>query len=102
MKSVAERVGFEPTDASTSPVFKTGSFNHSDISPRPVQVKCKKDYTIGSRPCQRFFQIFFLYPAAIKNPRRADTRRGLQLREEGVGTDGGHIGAVASDRKSVV
>ncbi len=26
-------MGFEPTDAFTSPVFKTGSFNHSDISP---------------------------------------------------------------------
>ena len=30
---MAERVGFEPTDAFTSPVFKTGSLNHSDISP---------------------------------------------------------------------
>ena len=29
-----ERVGFEPTDAYTSPVFKTGSFNRSDISPK--------------------------------------------------------------------
>ena len=31
---VAERVGFEPTEACTSPVFKTGSFNRSDISPQ--------------------------------------------------------------------
>ena len=30
---LAERVGFEPTDARTSPVFKTGAFNHSAISP---------------------------------------------------------------------
>ena len=30
---LAERVGFEPTDAFTSPVFKTGSLNRSDISP---------------------------------------------------------------------
>ena len=30
---MAERVGFEPTDACASPVFKTGSFNRSDISP---------------------------------------------------------------------
>ena len=30
---VAERVGFEPTDARASPVFKTGAFNHSTISP---------------------------------------------------------------------
>ena len=30
---LAERVGFEPTDAFTSPVFKTGAFNRSAISP---------------------------------------------------------------------
>ena len=30
---MAERVGFEPTEAHASPVFKTGSFNRSDISP---------------------------------------------------------------------
>ena len=30
---MAERVGFEPTDAFTSPVFKTGAFDHSAISP---------------------------------------------------------------------
>ena len=30
---MAERVGFEPTETCASPVFKTGSFNHSDISP---------------------------------------------------------------------
>ena len=33
-KKVAERVGFEPTALDESPVFKTGSLNHSDISPR--------------------------------------------------------------------
>ena len=33
MKLLAERVGFEPTDAFTSPVFKTGAFDHSAISP---------------------------------------------------------------------
>ena len=32
-ENLAERVGFEPTDACASPVFKTGSFNRSDISP---------------------------------------------------------------------
>ena len=26
-------MGFEPTDAFTSPVFKTGAFDHSAISP---------------------------------------------------------------------
>lgn len=30
---MAERVGFEPTGTCAPPVFKTGSFNHSDISP---------------------------------------------------------------------
>ena len=33
MFHLAERVGFEPTDAFTSPVFKTGAFDHSAISP---------------------------------------------------------------------
>jgi hypothetical protein len=33
IKLLAERVGFEPTDAFTSPVFKTGAFDHSAISP---------------------------------------------------------------------
>ena len=31
--SVAERVGFEPTVAITTPVFKTGAFNRSATSP---------------------------------------------------------------------
>ena len=31
--NVAERVGFEPTVHSASPVFKTGSLNRSDTSP---------------------------------------------------------------------
>ena len=30
---MAERVGFEPTGTCAPPVFKTGSFNRSDISP---------------------------------------------------------------------
>ena len=33
-KKLAERVGFEPTGTCAPPVFKTGSFNHSDISPQ--------------------------------------------------------------------
>ena len=37
---MAERVGFEPTDAFTSPVFKTGSLNRSDISPHRFQAQC--------------------------------------------------------------
>ena len=30
----AERVGFEPTVTFATPVFKTGSFDHSDTSPK--------------------------------------------------------------------
>jgi hypothetical protein len=30
---VAEREGFEPPETRASTVFKTASFNHSDISP---------------------------------------------------------------------
>ena len=43
--NVAERVGFEPTDAFTSPVFKTGSLNRSDISPNRCQVQVEYYHT---------------------------------------------------------
>ena len=33
LNCLAERVGFEPTDACTSPVFKTGALNRSATSP---------------------------------------------------------------------
>src|SRR6266516_6244871 len=33
-RSGAERVGFEPTRACTLPLFESGTFDHSDISPR--------------------------------------------------------------------
>ena len=39
---LAERVGFEPTDAFTSPVFKTGAFDHSAISPFVKANLCQK------------------------------------------------------------
>ena len=42
---LAERVGFEPTDAFTSPVFKTGAFNRSAISP---------DHEFKSSPKRRY------------------------------------------------
>ena len=44
LKKVAERVGFEPTDARASPVFKTGAFNRSAISP---QCACTLYHTFG-------------------------------------------------------
>ncbi len=37
--TLAEGVGFEPTDACTSPVFKTGAFDHSATLPED------RDYT---------------------------------------------------------
>lgn len=49
---VEERVGFEPTDARTSPVFKTGSFNRSDISP----YNDRYYYTKQLEFCQYFFK----------------------------------------------
>ena len=33
-RAQAERVGFEPTRACTLPLFESGTFDHSDISPR--------------------------------------------------------------------
>ena len=41
-EKVAERVGFEPTALDESPVFKTGSLNHSDISPHLFQSEANK------------------------------------------------------------
>ncbi len=35
---MAERVGFEPTEACTSLVFKTRAFNHSTTSPSHEQI----------------------------------------------------------------
>src|SRR5712691_4890875 len=32
-RALAERVGFEPTRACTLPLFESGTFDHSDISP---------------------------------------------------------------------
>ena len=41
LNKVAEREGFEPPEACTSPVFKTGALNHSTIS--PYIRNCTKD-----------------------------------------------------------
>ena len=42
---MAERVGFEPTDACASPVFKTGTFNQTRT---PLQIHDKSKYSIAS------------------------------------------------------
>ena len=52
---LAERVGFEPTDAFTSPVFKTGAFNHSAISPcvqKHIQLRRRIHFTTLRPGCQ--------------------------------------------------
>ena len=52
---LAERVGFEPTDAFTSPVFKTGAFNHSAISPcvqKHIQLRRRTHFTTLRPGCQ--------------------------------------------------
>ena len=45
---MAERVGFEPTEACTSLVFKTRALNHSTTSP-----KVHKDYIKNKSFCQQ-------------------------------------------------
>ena len=48
-------MGFEPTDAFTSPVFKTGAFNHSAISPcvqKHIQLRRRTHFTTLRPGCQ--------------------------------------------------
>ena len=59
---LAERVGFEPTDAFTSPVFKTGAFNRSAISP-----------FVKANLCQK--QIRFYHPRSRLSTQNARSRR---------------------------
>ncbi len=62
---VAERVGFEPTDTFISPVFKTGAFNHSTISPFDI------DFSFGrvkTRPYLFLFSRTFLFRAGRDPP----------------------------------
>ena len=56
-EKLAERVGFEPTGTCAPPVFKTGSFNHSDISPLRRRRLLNTPYSIAYRPplCQQIF-----------------------------------------------
>ena len=60
-RSLAERVGFEPTDAFTSPVFKTGAFDHSAISP------CVK---VRSTQTQELFYHRGIYLSTKNNGRK--------------------------------
>ena len=60
-RSLAERVGIEPTDAFTSPVFKTGAFDHSAISP------CVK---VRSTQTQELFYHRGIYLSTKNNGRK--------------------------------
>ena len=58
---MAEGQGFEPWEALTSPVFKTGAFNHSATPPE------WRDYTGESAP----YKLGRLYPTGPDLARRA-------------------------------
>ena len=52
--NVAESGGFEPTEAFTSPVFKTGAINHSTTP--PLRPTCSADQRLDfatTRPSQQ-------------------------------------------------
>src|SRR5215467_1361178 len=54
---LAERVGFEPTRACTLPLFESGTFDHSDISPRPSIAYLQsngKHFSIVTRASQKW------------------------------------------------
>ena len=42
---MAERVGFEPTVAYTTPLFESGTFNHSDTSPGASSIRASLTLT---------------------------------------------------------
>ena len=67
---MAERVGFEPTDACASPVFKTGSINLSDISPQGETPSLKTNLIYHSlsalsSPKNNFYTFFFPYASPV-------------------------------------
>ena len=63
--SLADGVGFEPTDACTSPVFKTGALNHSATHPSVVE-PYKRDCGHGKAATK---------PAISSSERRWTTRQ---------------------------
>ncbi len=84
-------MGFEPTDACTSPVFKTGSFNHSDISPSPGSGQMqKKLYNTSPDLSMKNENIFFGGGLSVDGPhaeveigREADPQQIGQLQPGG-------------------
>ena len=72
--SLAERVGFEPTDAFTSPVFKTGAFNRSAISPDHESASYSQTRVVSYHTSLPFVnhspQGFFTFPRNARVQRR--------------------------------
>ena len=73
-------MGFEPTDAFTSPVFKTGAFNHSAISPcaqKHDRLK-RRTYSITLRAaCQRISELPGMFFCSLSRERRKKGRERL-------------------------
>jgi hypothetical protein len=70
---MAEGVGFEPTEACTSAVFKTAAFDHSAIPPRVAPRQ-------GSSPLIRF-RARFRFRIRLPNDDRARARRRKRARD---------------------
>ena len=80
MKKLAERVGFEPTDAFASPVFKTGAFNHSAISPcaqKHDRLKRRTYSTTLRAACQRICELPGMFFCSLSRERRKKGRERL-------------------------
>ena len=77
---LAERVGFEPTDAFTSPVFKTGAFDHSAISPcaqKHDRLKRRTYSTTLRAACQRISELPGMFFCSLSRERRKKGRERL-------------------------
>ena len=80
VNELAERVGFEPTDAFTSPVFKTGAFNHSAISPcaqKHDRLKRRTYSTTLRAACQRISELPGMFFCSLSRERRKKGRERL-------------------------
>jgi hypothetical protein len=66
IKFETERVGFEPTDAFTSLVFKTRALNHSTTFPIEFQSPVYELYVVFLLPekqdLERITHLFYVFP----------------------------------------
>lgn len=78
--NLADGMGFEPTDAFTSPVFKTGAFNHSAISPcaqKHDRLKRRTYSTTLRAACQRISELPGMFFCSLSRERRKKGRERL-------------------------